>query len=172
MPCKEVMIKVRQHLRLLLLVGCGQVCLSSDSLKDSLINNKSIERTNSYLWFLHGENHEGKVASKTTTFVWLWPGVPLVQLDSMILWLWISLERINWSFVWSLPFYLSLLFIFFNLLSNLAQVHAVMACSIIFISSLSRLKGPRMARYWGFSLHFCKITNPKSGKIFVLKIEQ
>ena len=35
--------------------------------------------------FLHGDNHQWKVTSETTTLVWVWPVVPFVQSDSRIL---------------------------------------------------------------------------------------
>ena len=37
------------------------------------------------LVFLHGVIHQGKVASATTTFVWVWPVVPFIQSDCRIL---------------------------------------------------------------------------------------
>ena len=33
------------------------------------------------LYFLHGNNHQGNLASETTTFGWVWPVVPLIQSD-------------------------------------------------------------------------------------------
>ena len=38
-----------------------------------------------FFFFLHGDIHQGKVASETTTFGWVWLGVPLFQLDCVIL---------------------------------------------------------------------------------------
>ena len=55
----------------------------------------SQERTHRYICYFCLENHQGKVASKITSYGWQWPGVPLVQPDSRILWLSISLEGIN-----------------------------------------------------------------------------
>ena len=46
--------------------------------------------------FLHGNNHQGKVASKTTALDWVWPGMRWDQSDSRILWSSISLEGNNW----------------------------------------------------------------------------
>ena len=46
----------------------------------------SLKRTNLFFFFfLHGDIHQGKVASETTTFGWVWLGVPLFQLDCVIL---------------------------------------------------------------------------------------
>ena len=45
---------------------------------------------------LHGDNHQGKVGAKTTTFIWVWPVVPFVQSDCRIYWSSISLERMKW----------------------------------------------------------------------------
>ena len=43
---------------------------------------------------MHGNNYQGKVSSKITTLVWVWPGVPLVQSVSRILWP--SMDGITW----------------------------------------------------------------------------
>ena len=65
-------------------------------LQDSLINITTGKNQSISLIFGLGDNYQEKVASKTTTFDWVWPVVPLVQSDSMILWSSISLEGINW----------------------------------------------------------------------------
>ena len=31
--------------------------------------------------FLHEDNHQGRLASETTTFGWIWPGVLLIRSD-------------------------------------------------------------------------------------------
>ena len=57
-----------------------------------------------YIWkesihtfdFFHGDNHQGKVWSETTTFGWVQPVVLLVQSDCRILWSSMSLEGIIW----------------------------------------------------------------------------
>ena len=72
----EVVIKGKKILRQPLLAGCGQLCLFPIKVQDSL-------RTNLYLCFLHGDDHQGKVAYKTTAMVWA--GGPLVQSTSTIL---------------------------------------------------------------------------------------
>ena len=70
----EVVIKGEKILRQSLLAGCGQLCLFPIKVQDSL-------RTNLYLCFLHGDDHQGKVAYKTK----VWAGGPLVQSTSTIL---------------------------------------------------------------------------------------
>ena len=59
-----------------------------------------------YLWkesvdlrrgFLHGDNHQRKVACEATSSGWVWPVEPLIQSDCRILWSSISVERIKWS---------------------------------------------------------------------------
>ena len=67
--------------------------------------NKIAISDHQYLWkesidlliFSHGDNHQEKVASETSTFGWVLRVVPLVQSDCMIRWSSISLERIKWS---------------------------------------------------------------------------
>ena len=41
-------------------------------------------------------NHQGKVASQTTSSGWVWRVAPPVHSDCQILWSSISLKRINW----------------------------------------------------------------------------
>ena len=45
---------------------------------------------------MHEDCHQGKVVSEITNFIWVWAGLPLLQLDCSILWSTISLDRINW----------------------------------------------------------------------------
>ena len=49
---------------------------------------------------MHGVSHQGNVTSKTSSFGWVWPGMPLVQTDCWILWSTISVERISWYLGW------------------------------------------------------------------------
>ena len=53
--------------------------------KDSLTSNKTVKNRLKSLFFLHGDNHQGKVAFKATTRGWVWPGVSLGEADSKIL---------------------------------------------------------------------------------------
>ena len=69
-------------MRLLVLVGCGQLVQSNCRILRLLI---SLDKLNGYLSFLlHGVNHQMKVSSEANTFGWLWPVVPVVQLDYRI----------------------------------------------------------------------------------------
>ena len=58
---------------------------------------------------MHGDNYQGKVASKTTTPGCWWSCFPLVQSDSRILWSPVHLEVIDWCLSLTL---LYLLFLF------------------------------------------------------------
>ena len=58
----------------------------------------SPKRINQYLRFLHGDNHQAKVASQATTLGWVWLVVPLDELDCGNLTSSISSEWINWHF--------------------------------------------------------------------------
>ena len=63
--CKEVVINGSQQLRLPLLVGCGQVCVSSQIagfFDYKYLRKESID----ILEFLRGDNHQGKEAPETT----------------------------------------------------------------------------------------------------------
>ena len=35
--------------------------------------------------FLHGDNRQRKIGSRSTSFGWVWPGVPLIKSGWMIL---------------------------------------------------------------------------------------
>ena len=53
---------------------------------------------------LHGNSHQGKVTSETTSFGWVLPGVSIVQSDCRILWWSVSLVRAKWYlsfYAWS-----------------------------------------------------------------------
>ena len=73
----EVIIKGRKILRLPLLVGCTQMCLLSNQ-SAGFFKNQLIS-----LFFLHGDDYKGKLASKTTTIASTWAGVPIVQSNSL-----------------------------------------------------------------------------------------
>ena len=76
-----------------ILVESGQLCLLSNQVAGYFKYHWK-EPINSFD-FLPGDNHQGKVESKTSTFGRVWLGVSLVQSDSGILWSW-SPEGINW----------------------------------------------------------------------------
>ena len=68
--CMEIPINGRQYLRLLLLVGCDYVCLSSNKI--AVYFDQYLQRGSSdILDFLYGDNHQQKVVSVTTTFGWV-----------------------------------------------------------------------------------------------------
>lgn len=75
----ELVSKERQHVRLPLLVVCVHMCPQPIRLHDSLMINIPGKNQLRYWFCLHGIVHEGKVASETTAFVWVWPGVPPVH---------------------------------------------------------------------------------------------
>ena len=54
-------------------------------LKDSLISNKTWKDQLITLNFLRGNNHQGKVAFKTTTHGWVWLGRFLNQSDDSLI---------------------------------------------------------------------------------------
>ena len=99
-------IKWSYHLRLLLLVECGQFCPPSCPTTkpyvqfDCRIHWLSISQER-VRWcrsfsgcFL--DIYPRKIASETTFFGWVWPGVLLIQSNRRILWLSMSLDGINW----------------------------------------------------------------------------
>ena len=62
-----------------------KTCCHSHSMrfKDSLISSKTKEIQ---LTTIIENNHQGKMTLKTTSLGWVWPGMPLDQSDSKILW--------------------------------------------------------------------------------------
>ena len=104
--CTEFVIKWSYHLRLLLLVGCGQFCPPSCPTTspyvqfDCRIHWLSISQERvSWCRSFSGcflDSYPRKIASETTFFGWVWPGVLLIQSDRRILWLSMSLDGINW----------------------------------------------------------------------------
>ena len=97
--------------------------------KDSLISSKTKEFQ---LTTLIANNHQGKIALKTTSLGWVWPGMPLHESDSKILWSSIFLEVNDWYSFLSIII-LGYLFILFSLhfLSNIVWVNLVMTCSYL-----------------------------------------
>ena len=71
----EFIIKRRHHLRQPFLVGYGQLCLFFIQTTGFFDQQ--------YIWkesdFLHGDFHQGNVASKTSTFGWVRLGVSDIQ---------------------------------------------------------------------------------------------
>ena len=53
---------------LLLLIGCGQLCLSSYQIPGFVNRHYFWKESIVIVDFFHGGNHYGKVAFKTTTF--------------------------------------------------------------------------------------------------------
>ena len=72
--------------RLLLLVGCGQVCLSS-SQSAGFFDDQYLWKESSDILsiILHRVSPQVKIASETTTFHWVWPIVLLVKSYCWIL---------------------------------------------------------------------------------------
>ena len=82
--CME--IEGRRELRLSLLIGCGQVYLTSKQIKGFLIINIT-GRNQRYLRFFAWRYFlQGKVASETSTYGWVWQVVslPIRLQDSLI----------------------------------------------------------------------------------------
>ena len=82
--------------RLLLLVGCGQVCLSS-SQSAGFFDDQYLWKESSDILsiILHRVSPQVKISSETTTFHWVWPIVLLVKSYCGILWS-ISQKRVKW----------------------------------------------------------------------------
>ena len=101
----EIIIKGKQHLRLSLLVGCGQLHLLSKHIAGSFDYQYHWNKTSNLLDFLHDDSHQVKVvASGTTSFDRVWLVVLLLQTNCKIFLSPISLERIKSYlkiFVWS-----------------------------------------------------------------------
>ena len=65
----EIIIKERQHLRLPPLFGCDQLNLSSNQTAGFYDNQYLGKKSSNLLDFLYADNHQEKVAFKTTTLV-------------------------------------------------------------------------------------------------------
>ena len=59
----------RKDLGLELLVGCGQLCLSSNQIAGFCDHQYLLEEPIDTLDFLHGANHQGKIGFETTSLV-------------------------------------------------------------------------------------------------------
>ena len=81
----NIIIKGRWDLRLTRLVERSQLCLLSNQIAGFFYHQYLLKESTDVLVFLHGVIHQGKVASATTTFVWVWPVVPFIQSDCRIL---------------------------------------------------------------------------------------
>ena len=77
----ELVIKERQHLRLLLLVGFGEWWFLSNQITLFLDH---LGKINLYIRFLDEVNHQANLATGTTSFGWLWLLVSLIQTDCRI----------------------------------------------------------------------------------------
>ena len=55
--CMEVIIEEKQHLKLTLLVRCGQLCFSSNQIAGFFDHQYLQEELVDFLEFLHGDNH-------------------------------------------------------------------------------------------------------------------
>ena len=80
----ELVIKGRQHLKLILLVGCGQLFLFSIHIAGFFDHQYLWKELNYLLDFLHGDNHQRKVTCETTFGCIEWV-VPFMQSDCRIL---------------------------------------------------------------------------------------
>ena len=78
-------------MRLPLLLGCHHLCIWSSEIA-GFFDHQYLEMIIWYLGILRGDIYQGKVASENVSFGWLWPGVPLVQSDCIILWSSVSLQ--------------------------------------------------------------------------------
>ena len=75
--CMDLVINIMQHLTQPLLVGFGKVCLLFNQIAGFFDHQYLSKESICILDFLHGFNHQGKVASEIITFSWVWLGVPL-----------------------------------------------------------------------------------------------
>ena len=91
----ELFIKRRYHLRLPLLVRCGHFYLLANQIAGLFDHKYLWKESNNPLDYLH--SHQGKVASETTSFGWVWPVVLHIHSGSKILWLSVSVIKIRWS---------------------------------------------------------------------------
>ena len=76
------------------MIECDQLCLSSNQITVFFDTQYLWKESISIVDFLNGDNHQGKVVSKSTIFGWVWPVGPLVQsgfFDQQHLWM----ESIN-----------------------------------------------------------------------------
>ena len=73
---------VKIDLRLLLLVGSGRVCVLSNQIARFFDQQYRWKEPMNVFHLLHRDNHQGEVATKTTTFGCVWPPV---QSDCRIL---------------------------------------------------------------------------------------
>ena len=75
----EVTLNGRKDLRLPLLVGCGQWCLSSNQIEGIFDHQYMCKKYINTIDFLHGDNHQQKKRCQSTTFAWVLLVVLLVQ---------------------------------------------------------------------------------------------
>lgn len=114
MFCMKMIIKGRQHVRFLLLVRCGQLCLSSHQIAGFFKYQNQWKELSDPSFPLSGNNsHQEKVVFKTTTLGWVLPGMLIHQSDFSILWVSISLEKSIDTFVWPCQFCLFVYFLAF-----------------------------------------------------------
>ena len=127
------------------MVGFGQVCLLSKQIAGFFDQQYLWKESVDILDDFHGDIHEGKVACEFTIYGWLKPGLLLVQSKSRILWSSISLEGINLYLYLIIAILSFFSFILLHLLWNLAGVHLVMTCFIIYLSqSFSQVRIDRI----------------------------
>lgn len=65
-------------MRLLILVGCGQLYLPSNEIVVFVDRPYPSKELIDILFFVYGVSHQGKGPSETTTLGFMWPGVSLV----------------------------------------------------------------------------------------------
>ena len=83
--------------------GCTKFFLCSNKIARLFYHQTIWKKSIGILVFLHRESLQGTLISETTTFGWVWPGVPLVQLNCRIFRSAISVEGNKWCpifFAW------------------------------------------------------------------------
>ena len=69
----SLVIKRSQHLRTSLLTGSDQVCFSSSQIALFFDKKNHQKESTDIFTFLHGDNHQEKVACEGVTFGLVWP---------------------------------------------------------------------------------------------------
>ena len=105
----------------------GVACCFSSNQIEGLFYQKNWKEPVDVFHFLLGDNHQWKVAFKTTTLDRVWPGLPLGQSDFSIF--------LNHQYLWkesidTFHHCRSFLFVSLCFLSNVAGVYLVLTCFI------------------------------------------
>ena len=83
--CLTFPLSGRKDLRLQLLVGCGEFCISFSQIAGFLDHQYVYKESVNTIYFLHGDNHQHKEGSESTTSGWLLSVMLLVQSNCKIL---------------------------------------------------------------------------------------